>query len=550
MLQLITSSRQTFICIDALDECPGVQQVRLLDSLKQILDKSPGTRIFATGRPHILAEIEKRLAGHVISVSVSPPEEDVITYLRARLGEDQTLDAMDESLEAEILEKIPKDISGMCVVAIMPRNIPYYPLIGIFRFRLASLNIEAILREWTITRRRERLSKMSDGLGLGDVYGTTIERIMAQDRDKARLAMAALMWISHAERPLKADELCHALAVESGSKDFNAGNIPSILTVVGYSQGLITVDKDTSAVRLIHLTVKEYLSARSDIFNRAHAAMAETCLTYLNSKQIKALSADPAAITHDKPFLRYSSLYWGVHAKRELSNRARSLALELFQEYDGHISRKLLLEQVKHPDPCNFDRDFFCDGRFPNVLHCASFFGIVEVVATLIEMERYNINEGDTRGSTPLSWAARNGHGEVVKMLLGRREVDPDQCDCSGLTPLAYAAWKGHEEVVKMLLEHEEVHPNEDDISGKTPLSYAALKGHAGVVKILLGHEGVNPDKPDFDGLTPLFRAASSGHVEVVKILLERQEVNPDERSRRSEIPLSRAARNEHEAVV
>ena len=94
MLQLITSSRQTFMCIDALDECSGVQQVRLLDSLKQILEKSPSTRIFATGRPYILPEIEKRLPGHVTSVSVSPPEEDVITYLCARLDEDQTSDAV------------------------------------------------------------------------------------------------------------------------------------------------------------------------------------------------------------------------------------------------------------------------------------------------------------------------------------------------------------------------------------------------------------------------------------------------------------------------
>ena len=122
MLQFITSSRRTFMCIDAIDECSGVQQVRLLDSLKQILDKSPDTRIFATGRPHILTEIEKRLAGRVASVSVSPPEEDVITYLHAKLGEDQTPDAMDEILEAEILEKIPKDISGMCVVAIVMRT--------------------------------------------------------------------------------------------------------------------------------------------------------------------------------------------------------------------------------------------------------------------------------------------------------------------------------------------------------------------------------------------------------------------------------------------
>ena len=69
---------------------------------------------------------------------------------------------------------------------------------------------------------------MTDGLRLGDAYGATIERIKAQDGDKSRLGMEALMWISHAERPLRADELCHALAVELCSRDLNASNIPSI----------------------------------------------------------------------------------------------------------------------------------------------------------------------------------------------------------------------------------------------------------------------------------------------------------------------------------
>jgi len=113
MLQAITSSQPTFICIDALDECVGVQRFKVLDSLKQILEKSPGTRIFMTGRPHIRSEIEKRLAGRAISLSVCPSKDDITTYLHARLGEDETPDAMDESLEADILEKIPKNMSEM-----------------------------------------------------------------------------------------------------------------------------------------------------------------------------------------------------------------------------------------------------------------------------------------------------------------------------------------------------------------------------------------------------------------------------------------------------
>ena len=117
MLQLITSSYRTFMCIDALDECTALQRFRLFDSLKQILEKSPRTRIFVTGRPHIRAEIERHLSGQVVSVSVSPTREDIIRYLRVRLGQDATPGAMDPSLEAEILEKIPENVSEMCVVA-------------------------------------------------------------------------------------------------------------------------------------------------------------------------------------------------------------------------------------------------------------------------------------------------------------------------------------------------------------------------------------------------------------------------------------------------
>jgi len=116
MLQLITSKQHTFMCIDALDECAGVQRFRLLSSLNQILDKSPRTRVFLTGRPHIRAEVERFLTQQAVSVSISPTRGDITRYLRARLDEDETPDAMDESLEADILEKIlENNISETCV---------------------------------------------------------------------------------------------------------------------------------------------------------------------------------------------------------------------------------------------------------------------------------------------------------------------------------------------------------------------------------------------------------------------------------------------------
>ena len=119
MLQTTTAPQPTFMCIDSLDECVGVQRVRVLDSLRQILEKSPRTRIFVTGRPHIRAEMGKRLPGRMVTVSICPTKGDITGYLRVRLGEDETPDAMNANLETEILEKILENISEMCVGAMM-----------------------------------------------------------------------------------------------------------------------------------------------------------------------------------------------------------------------------------------------------------------------------------------------------------------------------------------------------------------------------------------------------------------------------------------------
>ena len=119
MLQTTSSRRRAFICIDALDECATEHRATLLDSLGQLLEQSPGTRVFVTGRPHIVPEIGRRLAGRVTSLSISPKRDDIVTYIRRRLAADTTPDAMDDTLEAEIVKKIPSDNSEMYVATML-----------------------------------------------------------------------------------------------------------------------------------------------------------------------------------------------------------------------------------------------------------------------------------------------------------------------------------------------------------------------------------------------------------------------------------------------
>ena len=113
LLQDITTTQRTFICLDALDEYPPGYRVELLGSLNQIFQKSPSVRIFLTGRPHIGGEIDKHLAGRTATRAITPTRDDIIIFLRAKLKEDTIPDAMDESLEEEIIKNILETVSEM-----------------------------------------------------------------------------------------------------------------------------------------------------------------------------------------------------------------------------------------------------------------------------------------------------------------------------------------------------------------------------------------------------------------------------------------------------
>jgi len=441
-----------------------------------------------------------------------------------------------------------------------------------FRFLLVSLNIKGILQETTLHGRRERLDTMTNGLGLRGAYDTTIGRIKAQEGDRARLGMDALMWISHSERPLKVDEICHALAIEMGSTEIKAKSVPSIRTVLSCCQGLVVVDEGSSTIRLIHFTLKEYFSRHGDLFDRPHSRIAETCLTYLN---FQAISDIPANSIHDfrfPPFLEYSSLYWGTQMRVQLSASSRSLALDLLGRYHNHISSWLLWLSINK----DWHSEYIIRHFEPfSALHCISYFGIVEIAIELIRTKKRDVNKRDSMGLTPLMWAARYGREEVVQLLLQQKHTRPDIRDTDdGLTALSWAARCGHEGVVRiflgpafvnpgsigrrwgtpqamsLLFGRKYINPDRPDHYGKTPLSRAAESGNDAVVRLLLGREDVSPDRPDNYGKTPLAWAASRGQDGAVRLLLGREDVSPDGLDNYGQTPLSRAASRGHDGVV
>jgi len=110
----IASIPRVFICVDALDECLPKYLPELLGSPRDIVRESPTTRIFFTGRPHVMEDLQRYFTKAVV-IPVSPNPDDIQTYVEMRLDRDAESEAMSTDLRANIMRVIPEKISNMCV---------------------------------------------------------------------------------------------------------------------------------------------------------------------------------------------------------------------------------------------------------------------------------------------------------------------------------------------------------------------------------------------------------------------------------------------------
>ncbi|KAN0069329.1 Ankyrin repeat-containing domain protein [Elaphomyces granulatus] len=172
--------------------------------------------------------------------------------------------------------------------------------------------------------------------------------------------------------------------------------------------------------------------------------------------------------------------------------------------------------------------------------------GHVDVVAELLD----NLADGwakDSSGNTPLSWAAKAGHGDVVKLLLAKlpgREGLNRALLCAtsrgdaaimtqlldagadknyaweNTTPLHLAAHNGYDDSVRLLImRHAAL--NNQGIKGNTPVADACSTGKLEPVRMLV-EAGASLEIKDWMSRSPLQRAALGNHSAIVRLLLER----------------------------
>ncbi|KAL9635454.1 MAG: hypothetical protein Q9164_003450 [Protoblastenia rupestris] len=195
------------------------------------------------------------------------------------------------------------------------------------------------------------------------------------------------------------------------------------------------------------------------------------------------------------------------------------------------------------------DRDFLEEQNF-NLAHQIVLGLNGRKLAEALNERPHLTDSPDTRGNTPLIWAATRGDTESLEELLKygasinfrnnngwnalHTAVNHSRLDCTaillsygytdykdgyGMTALHRACQQTDATFVQLHLKHD-LNVDEQDVFQRCPLALAAWRNNALGVAYLLD-QGANREIRDLFGATPLLRAIQYAAVDAAKVLLE-----------------------------
>lgn len=557
-----------FIVMDALDECETSNQCRenLLSEIFKLQTKA-GANLLVTSR--LIPEIMDKFKEYP-SLEIRAHDTDIIMFLEGNMSQlPQPCVQNNSKLQESIKNKISKAADGMLVYPLQLRVRPNQ--LTNYRFLLARLYLDALIDKTTHDKILDTLETLPQGPGaLNQAYTEAIKRIKCQRKDFRELAETVLLWVTCAKRLLTTSELQHGLAVKTGKSSIDENDFEDTNQIVSLCAGLVTIDKESDIIRVVHDTTREYLQdhvfclipgseedfstpavqrqKNSAAIGFGHSAIAGACIAYLSYEVFKSghcqTDADFKQRLQLYPFYGYAAHNWGHHV-RGTSMETEPLTLHFLRNNANVSAAGEAILDCRDYD----DHRLGVKNTMIGVHHSA-YFGLRKALQTLISEGCY-ADLKDAYGWTPLSWAARQGYESIARWLLEKKDVDPDSVDNNGRTPMSWAAEKGHLLLVELLLATRGVDPDFQDLKGQTPLSWAAKHGNTEVVELLLCTNRVNVNAADSEyHQTALMWAAENGHSGVVEQLLKDKDIEPNHENIDGETALMLAAENSHQTTV
>ena len=231
-------------------------------------------------------------------------------------------------------------------------------------------------------------------------------------------------------------------------------NVPNSEDLVSVCAGLVVVDHESAVVRLVHYTTQEYFERTGDSWNPdGKLRIATTCLTYLCFSAFQSGSCSTIKELEERlrqhQFLDYAAEHWGHHVGA-VEPEVGVLACKLLQ--GGSLSCAIQVSGT----PRSKHKVHSTHYVKITALHCTAQFGLAIVAERVLSIAKEPatelVNAKDSRGNTPLSYAAQDGHQEVAKWLLNKGADVNAQGGGYG-NALQVASKRGHEQVVKLLLD-------------------------------------------------------------------------------------------------
>ncbi|KAH6903969.1 ankyrin repeat-containing domain protein [Coprinopsis sp. MPI-PUGE-AT-0042] len=468
-----------FFVLDALDEMRGEDQpilVRLLSSLD--------VKIFITSRP--LETLQQQFPqAQVFNIAARPSDLDL--HIKHFLRHCPDLVALLEGTKFE--ERIVEAVHR--------------------KFLHAKLQLEALRNCMSILDVEETLEGFPTDINL--IYMKTWERILAQPPKQSNLAKLVLLWITHAHGEITIDLLRRAVATSPETYGFDTKRMVPEALLLSVCCGLVSVDKKTKLVRLIHYTTRDAILPKVlGLFPCPHAILAHVCIAHLTNCGFQDYSLDgpPGDLTdllrhHNDNLLTYAHRSWAHHSR----------------ECGGHTSvmvavSELVLNCRTFPlDAGRYQVDF---GGPP---HVAALYNFEDLIPQAAQLHSPNVQTANSRAS-PLMLAVKIGHLACAKTLLSLPGINANLRDVSGKTALMQAAAYGRIKCAQLLVEVPGIDINARDNSGWTALIHAAYGGHTPVLKLLCEVPGIDINTADNAGRTAFIRAVRGGNTEAAKLLI------------------------------
>ncbi|KAF9892059.1 hypothetical protein FE257_002465 [Aspergillus nanangensis] len=524
-----------FLVLDALDECPRESLTVLLDKVWDL--QRSGVRVMATSRP--LSSIEQALshAAGLSRLEIRADHRDVMMYIDRKFDFTKFYPNSRERCEA-VQQTIVDAANGM--------------------FLLVPLYLNLLKTKHTRGELEEELHKISSGQSSNptqEAYTKTIEMISSRD-DTSEWAHRIMAWVFHARRPLHLHELQLALTAQvqrtSHQLDLDYAP-PDIQEFISFCAGLVVVNPTSNVIGFMHYTTHQYFQEYESLhawLADAPGDIAQTCLRYLSFDTFALSPMQNQRGLRDRlrenAFLDYAARFWGDHAwgvQEHVEERAlRFLRNKALAECASQV--------MTIPEGHDFRRSFTAVKM--GGVHLVASFGLNMLLSRLLDgglpddAEGIIIDERDSQGRTPVSWAALKGHESTVEELCVRK-CDSNARDWHGETPISLAVRNGYAAVVDVLLTHGS-QPDIPDRFGRTPLSRAAERGYTYIARQLL-ELGADPNQQDQTGQTSLWWAVRKGHENTVRLLLDYQ-ADPEIANSLGKSPLSMCLDNGSEAML